>query len=79
MKSRKPILFLTFVFALICVYQLSFTWKVNSIHEEKIEEAETQLEINKNAELSEITEEYIINKLKKEITIYRKWRRGYSI
>ena len=42
MKSRKPILFLTIVFGRICVYQLSFTWKVNSIHEEKIEEAETQ-------------------------------------
>ena len=66
MKSRKPILYLTIVFALVCLYHLSFTWKVNSINAEKIEYAETQLEINKNAELSEITEEDIINKLKKE-------------
>ena len=66
MKSRKPILFLTIVFALVCLYHLSFTWKVNSINAEKIEYAETQLEIKKNAELSEITEEDIINKLKKE-------------
>ena len=63
MKSRTPILFFAIVFTLVCVYQLSFTWKVNSIHEEKIEYAETQLEINKKSECSEITEEYIINKL----------------
>jgi len=55
MKSRTPILFFAIVFTLVCVYQLSFTWKVNSINEEKIEYTETQLEINKNDELSEIT------------------------
>jgi len=66
MKSRTPILFLTIVFALVCLYHLSFTWKVNSINEEKIEYAETQLEINKNTDLSKITEESIANELRKE-------------
>ena len=33
MKSRKPILYLAIVFAIICLYQLSFTWYVNSIEE----------------------------------------------
>ena len=64
MKSRKPILYLTIVFALVCLYHLSFTWKVNSINAEKIGYAETQLEINKNAKLSKITEEYITNEIK---------------
>ena len=31
MKSRKPILYLAITFALVCLYQLSFTWKVNNI------------------------------------------------
>ena len=66
MKSRTPILFLTIVFALVCLYHLSFTWKVDSINEEKIEYAETQLEINKNTDLSKITEESIANELRKE-------------
>ncbi|MBT5353883.1 MAG: hypothetical protein HOL56_02185, partial [Flavobacteriales bacterium] len=66
MKSRTPILFLTIVFALVCIYHLSFTWKVDSINEEKIEYAETQLEINKNTDLSKITEESIANELRKE-------------
>jgi SecD/SecF fusion protein len=39
---------------------------VNSINEEKIEYAETQLEINKNTDLSKITEESIANELRKE-------------
>ena len=66
MKSRTPILFLTIVFALVCIYHLSFTWKVDSINEEKIEYAETQLEINKNTDLSKITEQSIANELRKE-------------
>ena len=52
MKSRKPILYLAIVFALVCIYHLSFTWKVNSVDAKKVEYAATQLEINKNAELS---------------------------
>ena len=66
MKSRTPILFLTIVFALVCLYHLSFTWKVNSINAEKIEHTEKQLEINKRTEISKITEEYITNQLRKD-------------
>ncbi len=61
MKSRKPILFLTIAFALVCIYHLSFTWKVNSIDEKKVEYAKTQLEKNKKDALLSISEEEIAN------------------
>ncbi|HJM16305.1 MAG TPA: hypothetical protein QF851_02500, partial [Flavobacteriales bacterium] len=65
MKSRKPILFLTIAFALVCIYHLSFTWKVNSIDEKKVEYAKTQLEKNKKDALLSISEEEIANDLRK--------------
>ncbi|MDC0201960.1 protein translocase subunit SecD [Flavobacteriales bacterium] len=65
MKSRKPILFLTIAFALVCIYHLSFTWKVNSIDKKKVEYAKTQLEKNKKDALLSISEEDIENDLRK--------------
>ena len=65
MKSRKPILYLTIVFALVCFYHLSFTWKVNSINAEKIEYAETKFEENKNNAILAISKEDIANDLRK--------------
>ena len=54
MKSRTPILYLAIVFALVCVYQLSFTWKVNSIEDEARDGAVVEMEKNKTLEFLSI-------------------------
>jgi len=64
MKSRKPILYLAIVFALVCVYQLSFTWKVNSVNSEKIEHAKSQFEINRTNDINNINSENVANELR---------------
>ena len=51
MKSRKPILFLAIVFALVCVYQLSFTLKVNNVESAAAEYAVENIDENLNNEL----------------------------
>lgn len=51
MKSRKPILYLAITFALVCLYQLSFTWKVNNIDEAAIDYALSQIDINQSDEI----------------------------
>ena len=52
MKSRKPILFLAIVFALVCVYQLSFTWKVSNVESSAAEYAVENIDVNLNNELA---------------------------
>ena len=56
MKSRNPILFLTIVFALVCVYQLSFTWKESNVDKEKKAYAESQFEINRTNDIIDAKE-----------------------
>jgi len=51
MKSRKPILYLAIVFALVCVYQLSFTWKVGKVEENATKYAISNIDENLNNEL----------------------------
>ena len=52
MKSRKPILFLAIVFALVCVYQLSFTWKVSNVESAAAVYAVENIDVNLNNELA---------------------------
>ena len=52
MKSRKPILYLAIVFALVCVYQLSFTWKVSNVESAAAEYAVENIDVNLNNELA---------------------------
>ncbi|MEJ6749366.1 MAG: hypothetical protein QNK60_05500, partial [Flavobacteriales bacterium] len=52
MKSRKPILYLAIVFALVCVYQLSFTWKVSNVEDAAAEYAVENIDVNLNNELA---------------------------
>ena len=51
MKSRKPILYLAIVFALVCVYQLSFTWKVGKVEENATKYAISNIDENLSNEL----------------------------
>ena len=51
MKSRKPILYLAITFALVCLYQLSFTWKVNNIDEAATDYALSQIDVNQSDEI----------------------------
>ena len=51
MKSRKPILYLAITFALVCIYQLSFTWKVDNIDEAATEYAINQIDVNQDDEI----------------------------
>ena len=51
MKSRKPILYLAITFALVCLYQLSFTWKVNNIDEAATDYALSQIDANQSDEI----------------------------
>ena len=67
MKSRKPILLLTIVFALVCLYQLSFTWKENAVAKEKKDYAESQFEINRNNDINNINDESVANNLRLEL------------
>ena len=64
MKSRKPILYLAIVFALVCVYQLSFTWKVSNVDKEKESYAISQFEINRTNDINNINSENIANNLR---------------
>ena len=52
MKSRKPILYLAITFALVCIYQLSFTWKVNNIDEAATEYAINQIDVNQSDDIA---------------------------
>jgi len=52
MKSRKPILYLAITFALVCVYQLSFTWKVSNIDEAATEYSLSQIDLNLDADIA---------------------------
>ena len=51
MKSRKPILYLAILFAIVCLYQLSFTWKVSGIEDDAAEYALTQIDENLSTDL----------------------------
>ena len=52
MKSRKPILYLAIVFALVCVYQLSFTWKVSNVEDAASKSWNQHIDVNLNNELA---------------------------
>ena len=52
MNSRKPILYLAITFALVCLYQLSFTWKVDAIDEAATEYAVSQIDINQSDDIA---------------------------
>lgn len=54
MKSRKPILYLAITFALVCLYQLSFTWKVNNVDKAASQYALSQIDVNFNKEISDL-------------------------
>ena len=54
MKTRTPILFLAVIFAVICLYQLSFTWVVQGAEEDAYKYAEGQIDIDLNNELLRI-------------------------
>ena len=51
MKSRKPILYLAILFAIVCLYQLSFTWKVSGIEDDAAEYAFKQIDENLSTDL----------------------------
>ena len=54
MKSRKPILYLALTFALVCIYQLSFTYKIKNLEESAEIYALENFDINKEEELSSL-------------------------
>ena len=54
MKSRKPILYLAITFALVCLYQLSFTWKVNNVDKAASQYASENLPKNLKEKLVEL-------------------------
>ena len=51
MKSRKPILYLAITFGLVCLYQLSFTWKVSNMDEAATDYAISQIDLNQSDEI----------------------------
>ena len=66
MNNRKPILYLAIVFALVCLYQLSFTWKVKQIDKDKVTYALSQIDLNKQEEIKSVTQESIEFQIKDE-------------
>ena len=67
MNNRKPILYLAIVFALVCLYQLSFTWKVKQIDKDKAAYALSQIDVNKQEDIKSVTQEFIESQIKDEM------------
>ena len=50
----QPILYLAITFALVCLYQLSLTWKVNNVDKAASQYALSQIDVNFNKEISDL-------------------------
>ena len=74
MKSRKPILYLSIVFTIVCLYQLSFTWKVNMIENDMKEDAVNQIELNRASEIENVTASSVKDELKNEMIARKSYR-----
>ena len=54
MQNRNFIKFIAILFSLICIYQLSFTWKAGEVEEDAIEYADIYIENNKDELISKV-------------------------
>ena len=54
MQNRNAIKVFTFLFAIVCLYQLSFTWVADGVHEDAIDYANNYIESNKLDLISEL-------------------------
>ncbi|HIL66776.1 MAG TPA: protein translocase subunit SecDF [Flavobacteriales bacterium] len=53
MQNRNAIKVFTILFAIVCLYQLSFTWVADGVQEDAVEYANTYVESNKEALISQ--------------------------
>ena len=53
MQNRNAIKVFAILFAIVCLYQLSFTWVADGVQEDAVEYANTYIEINKEELISE--------------------------
>ena len=53
MQNRNAIKVFTLLFAIVCLYQLSFTWVADGVQDDAVEYANTYIESNKEALISE--------------------------
>ena len=53
MQNRNVIKIFAVLFAIVCLYQLSFTWVADGVQEDAVEYANTYIEINKEELISE--------------------------
>ncbi|MEE2700403.1 MAG: protein translocase subunit SecDF [Bacteroidota bacterium] len=56
MENRNAIKVFAFLFAIICLYQLSFTWVADSVQEDAVEYADNYIQSNKDELLSILQE-----------------------
>ena len=54
MQNRNAIKVFAFLFAIVCLYQLSFTWVADSVQEDAVEYANIYIESNKDELVSEL-------------------------
>ena len=53
MQNRNAIKVFSIVFAIVCLYQLSFTWVADGVQDDAIEYTNTYIEKNKETLISE--------------------------
>ena len=53
MQNRNAIKVFAILFAIVCLYQLSFTWVADGVQDDAVEYANTYIESNKEALISE--------------------------
>lgn len=56
MQNRNAIKVFAFLFAIVCLYQLSFTWVADGVQEDAVEYANTYVESNKEELISTLVE-----------------------
>ena len=56
MQNRNAIKVFAFLFTIVCLYQLSFTWVADSVQEDAVEYANTYIETNKEEIVSTLNE-----------------------